>query len=167
VTRAEIHWPLATQYGQSCLPQWSVYESWPVSITSTGSVAFKHFNPPVYTSLWQTFLSILGSLSSVDFLPFYPLTPQISAKIPSYYSFWCKPLEEQPSLCHAHWTTTEPQHTVVWPWATAYYRVTLSHSIPPSDLEPQYDQTSAVLPAMKYSKIPDFFSLQYIKPWCH
>jgi hypothetical protein len=93
-------------------------------INNTGSAAFKHFEPPVHTSLWQKVLSILSSQLSMDLCPIFSFRHQKTALL-HVACPWCKTLVEQSSLCHAHlaqtdWTEPHLQHVTVWHWPTVW-----------------------------------------------
>jgi hypothetical protein len=77
------------------------WASLPVCINDTGSAAFKHFDPLVHTSLWQTVLSILGSQLSMNLCTFHSFRHQTNTLL-HVSCPWYKPVVEQSSLRHAH-----------------------------------------------------------------
>jgi hypothetical protein len=97
--------------------------SWPVCI-NTGLAAFKHFDPLIHTSLWQTVLSTLGSQLSVGLCPFHSFRHQKLHHC-ILLVLGAKPLVEQSSLHHAHSAQTDYN----WTTLAESHHLTLSYSM--------------------------------------
>jgi hypothetical protein len=107
---------------------------YPVCINNTGSAAFKHFDPLVHTSLWQTVLSILGGQLKMDLCLFHSFRHQERTIV------GCLSLVQTSSgavifaTCSLGTNGLQLNHTC---------------SMSPPDLELEHGQSSAVLPIIQ------------------